>query len=342
MKTFVVHHRSPHHAVNSGYSRLIDYISEIDLVTGNIKFPYQLARLLTLGMRQDVGFYDSSSLLKELELYKLLREHKKEAKIIHYLNAERDIRHLVQWKRFFKNAVFCGTFHKPTEMLKEHFTSPANLKQLDGAIAVGSNQVDFLKDWLGISNIQYIPHGVDTQFFKPAVKKTDEQRILFVGQHLRDFETFNKTIKEILNAFPNVKVDIVLHKAYKRRIEQHASINIKSNINDLELRNSYQKATLLFLPLLNVTACNSILEGLACGVPIVTTNVGGNPVYLKGSKNILVPKQDTDACLEVIFKLLNDDDRLYSIGESSRLKAMEYDWKIVSNKVVEFYKELHK
>ena len=109
MNPIIIHHRSVHHAVNSGYSRLIDYIPNVSMVRGAVSFPYRLAKFISKNINQHAGNYDSSSVLKEIELFKLLRRNKNENKTIHYLNAERDIRQLIQWKSNFKNTNFSNS-----------------------------------------------------------------------------------------------------------------------------------------------------------------------------------------------------------------------------------------
>ena len=260
--------------------------------------------------------------------------------MVHYLNAERDIRHLINYKQFFKNTIFCGTFHKPPSILKEQIVNTNYLKKLNGAIAVGSNQVDFLKNWLNIENVKYIPHGVATDYFVPDATKKKEHTLLFVGQHLRDFEVFNFCIPKIAERIKDLKVNVVLRKEYNSKIKPHPAIQLFNGIDDVALRNLYQEASLLFLPLTDVTACNSILEAMACGLPIVTSDVGGNATYLKNTENILVSPTDTDSFIEVIVTLLKNEEKLKAIGISSRVKALEYDWKIIANEINIFYSGL--
>jgi len=337
MKPIIIHHRSVHHASNSGYSRLIDYLSEVNLISGNVKFPHKLAKFISKNTNQNASDYDSLSVLKEIELFKHLL--KSEQQLVHYLNAERDIRHIVNYKNRFKNVSFCGTFHKPPLILQNQIKDNSYLKKLDGAIAVGENQVEFLKNWLKNENVTYIPHGVDTNFFVPNKSKKKNNTIMFVGQHLRDFKLFNTCIPIIAEKISDLKINVVIRKEYVKQIESHSAINIFSGINDFELRSLYQESSLLFLPLKDVTACNSILEALACGLPIVTTDVGGNSSYLNGTKNILAPP-DKDFTISAIINLLNNENKLIQIGESSREHSLNFDWSLIVKQIELFYKSL--
>jgi glycosyltransferase involved in cell wall biosynthesis len=339
VNVYLVHHRSPHHANNSGYGRLMDYM-DAKVVYGTSKFPYRLAKILAGFHTQDKGNYNTGSTLKAIELYQQLKESKRQENVVHFLNGERDIRHLAFFKRSFPHTKFCATFHKPPEILKQTIPNPAALQKLDAAIALGANQMDFLKDWLQLENVAYIPHGVDTQFFKPEPSIKKSNRLLFVGQHLRDFETFNKTVPKLAAQIYNLHINVVVHPAYTNKIKPHAAINILTEVHDQLLRKLYQEATLLYLPMLDSTACNSLLEAMACGLPIITSEVGGNRAYLRDTGNVLIENGNVESFIKETVVILQDKVRLETVSKSSREKALELDWVPIARNIKAFYEKL--
>lgn len=342
MNVFIVHHRSSHHARQSGYGRLVDFI-EAEVIYGNPVLPYRAARFFSKFFSDSKGIYNSSSFYKNLELYSKLKKVRYEENVVHFLNGERDIRHLRFFKKRFPKTRFCATFHKPPEILKDIIPDPSELRFLDGAICVGINQVDFLKKWLETEIIQYIPHGVDTGFFNPDPEGIKEDYILFVGQHLRDFRMLNNTVPALLDAFNNLHLKAVVHHAFRDKVAAHPKIEIYSGISDCELREFYQKTRFLYLPMTDSTACNSVLEALACGLPIVTSRVGGTPEYLKNTENYLIAPGET-AEKEFVQKakdLLRAPEYVLSeIGKSSRKKVLEYEWEKLATRVRKFYASL--
>ena len=214
MKHIFVTHRSQHHAQNSGYSRLLDYFKNAEVISGKAEIPYKLAKTIAALANQNAGLYEASSVFKELELLKKLKTLSEEPSVVHYLNAERDIRRVVQSARAFKNTAFCATFHKPPEILEHRITKIAYIKKLNAAITVGENQVAYVKEKYKIDKVEYIPHGVDTNFFKPQRSLMQPNTLLFVGQHLRDFEALNYCVPRIAEKVSNLKVNVVMHKAY--------------------------------------------------------------------------------------------------------------------------------
>ena len=314
---------------------------DADVIYGSTKFPYRLAKIFAGFQTQAKGNYTTGSTLKAIELYQLLKENKGQNNVVHFLNGERDIRHLGFFKRSFPNTKFCATFHKPPEILKQTIPNPVALQKLDAAIAVGINQVNFLKDWLQIDDVAYIPHGVDTQFFVPDVSKKKRNTLLFVGQHLRDFETFNETVPTLVEKVKDLKVNVVIHPAYKDKILPHSCVNILTGVKDEQLCLLYQEASLLYLPMLDSTACNSLLEAMASGLPIVTSKVGGNGNYLKDTSNVLIESGNDVKFIDETVALLQDKSRLEAIGKTSRKKALELEWSNIAADVQGYYEKLN-
>ncbi|BAO74390.1 glycosyltransferase family 4 protein [Winogradskyella sp. PG-2] len=77
----------------------------------------------------------------------------------------------------------------------------------------------------------------------------------------------------------------------------------------------------------------TLIEAMALGLPIVSTNVGGIPFLVSDKEDaILVPPKDINAMTQAIIKLKNNrilKDKLITIA---RIKAEQFDWKIVKSK----------
>ena len=336
MANIIIHHRSKHHAQNSGYGQLADYIDAETLPYLTSNFPYKIGKFLANFVSNELGNYDTISLIKDYELCKRILSSNEKG-IVHYLNGERDIRFGIQLNKIKKNYKFIATFHKPPEILHKTFKN-TTFKKLDGAIAVGENQVDFLKNWLNNDNVKYIPHGIDTNFFVPNLAIKESNTLLFVGQHLRDFDAFNYVIPVVKKSIPDLKVNVVLRKDFAKYINPDSFITIYSGIDDVELRTLYQKATLLFLPLLNSTACNSILEAMACGLPIISTDVGGNNGYIKNDFGVVASKSNYDVLVQKTNDVLSNQNQLELMSIDARTNSLNYEWKNIAKEVHSFYK----
>ncbi|TGD57158.1 glycosyltransferase family 4 protein [Flavobacterium humi] len=340
MEKIIIHHRSSHHASNSGYGRLIDYMDAATIPSGKNSLPYKITKFVSKRADQKSGMYDSTSVIKDWELIRKLSFSKNRDRMVHFLNGERDIRYALIVKSLFSRTKVCATFHKPPEILSETIQNTQYLKKLDGAIAVGINQVDFLKNWLNSDKVAFIPHGVDTTFFTPGQSPKKENTILFVGQHLRDFEALNYAIPRLKEQIPGIKINAVLRRDFAHKIVANDAVTVFSGLDDESLRSLYQEAALLFLPLKNVTACNSILEAMACGLPIVSTDLEGNKGYVKNNSGVLVPANDNKALVDATLTLLRNKEGQIEMGQKARMESLSFEWEKVAGEISAFYDDL--
>ena len=71
----------------------------------------------------------------------------------------------------------------------------------------------------------------------------------------------------------------------------------------------------------------SLIEAMACGLCIVSTNVGGIPYLVEdGLDGLLVPPDDAAAMAAAVQKLLNDPGLAERLSSNARRKAEGFDW----------------
>ena len=78
------------------------------------------------------------------------------------------------------------------------------------------------------------------------------------------------------------------------------------------------------LPSLSEGLSNSLLESMAAGLPVIATNVGGNPEALEdGVTGIIVPPGDAGALARGMTLLLEDPERAAEFGEAARRRVAQ-------------------
>ncbi len=71
----------------------------------------------------------------------------------------------------------------------------------------------------------------------------------------------------------------------------------------------------------------SVIEAMALGLPVVSTNVGGLPFLIEnGTDGILVPPRNPDAFVTAIVGLLQDPARAARLAREGRKKVEGFDW----------------
>ncbi len=68
---------------------------------------------------------------------------------------------------------------------------------------------------------------------------------------------------------------------------------------------------------------NSIVEAMACGKPIIASNVGGIPDMIGGESGILVPPGDPGALAEAMLCLAKDKDRRRTMVQAARARYQQ-------------------
>ena len=83
----------------------------------------------------------------------------------------------------------------------------------------------------------------------------------------------------------------------------------------------------------------TILEAMACGKPVIATNVGGIPeIVIDGVSGILVPPKDPEALYRAMDQLLNDRVKLTKMGHHGERVCEE---RFSSNAMIEKIENLY-
>ena len=88
---------------------------------------------------------------------------------------------------------------------------------------------------------------------------------------------------------------------------------------------------------------STILEAMACKVPVITTNVGGNNEIIEHNQTgILIEPNNTQKLLEEIMKLFTNPEVKNRLINSAYTNVQKYDWKNVGKLYLNLYSKLLK
>jgi glycosyltransferase involved in cell wall biosynthesis len=117
------------------------------------------------------------------------------------------------------------------------------------------------------------------------------------------------------------------------------NVDFFSGVSDSELLRLYRDADLLLLPLLDSTANNSLLEGMACGLPIVSTDLPGIRDYVDEASAILCPRSDAGGLADGVLCIRKDPDMAVKMGAASRVRSLEFDWRRIARQMNTVYEK---
>jgi glycosyltransferase involved in cell wall biosynthesis len=116
------------------------------------------------------------------------------------------------------------------------------------------------------------------------------------------------------------------------------SIVFTNAVTNAELRALYHTANIFVYPTKGDTLPLVVLEAMACGLPIVSTSVGGIPFMVGPEQGILVPPGNANAVAQAVNQLLADPERQRWMGESAVKNVRNrFRWSLAAQRAVEGY-----
>ena len=226
------------------------------------------------------------------------------------------------------------------------------VSKLDGRIAVSKPAMEFVnKHFPG--NYTIIPNGVDLEHFSPEVSPIDEfcdgkLNILFVGrlEKRKGADYLLKAYQRIKRDIPNSRLIIVgpgtrLRHKYEKQVKQSGlrDVVFVGYTSYEELPRYYKTADICCAPATGWESFGIVLlEAMAVGKPIVASNIEGYAsLVTDGIEGLLVPPKDEDRLAQALISLMTDESLRQQMGARGRVKAKEYDWKYIAQRVLNYY-----
>jgi glycosyltransferase involved in cell wall biosynthesis len=239
---------------------------------------------------------------------------------------------LIEQLRRVSAAKIYAVFHQIPSVLVQYLKKAPPLK-LDGAICVARCQTPLLHAIASPGKTWFVPHGVDTTYFTPRGSCSDRPRVLCVGAYCRDFDTLRESAEIILQAIPESSVRLVAHPSILPPGLNLGRVELIAGAADDQLLEEYRRAWVVLLPLSDSTANNALLEGLACGKPVVASDVGGVRDYMGPECGALCPSGDAKAHATAVVDLLLDEARRRSASAAARARAEICAWPVVQQQI---------
>ncbi|MDP9053816.1 MAG: glycosyltransferase [Acidobacteriota bacterium] len=164
---------------------------------------------------------------------------------------------------------------------------------------------------------------------------------------MKGVEYFLEAAVSVLKTFPEVKLVIAGDGANRVELEQYAAqLGIAASVVftgfRTDLPDLLREADVSVLPSLSEGLSNSLLEAMSAGVPVIATNVGGNPEIVEdGTSGLLVPVRDANALAAAMIRMLADPELRRNLGTAGRRRiASEFSMERSLESVEHLYENL--
>ena len=209
--------------------------------------------------------------------------------------------------------IYMGLFKKKPSFLKLYIFQFI-LKKIE-LLTLSKSEYKFLKSFLLNSKVEYLPFGVDAEFWLPKNKENKgESYVLAVGNDLaRDWKLLVNSWEE---GFPNLKIISSLPiNTLKKNIEVIKGNWHSKTLNDIEMRDLYCNSEFIIIPLketIQPSGQSTCLQAMSCSKAVVLTKIKGvwDDNLMRHKENIFFIRSGNELDLKNSVKSLVRDVNL--------------------------------
>lgn len=314
-----------HHGKHSGYNQIRDYVNYDRFIDCQKSFNWivWLRRNRNVLTRLYFKIFGSRLWMVELKLIWLSLFNPAKY-IFHIIYGENIFKYLGYFKQ--QNMIVL-TLHQPPSFFESRKDSQLRaLRHADKLIVMSKEMEDYFKVQFPSKPVMFIPHGVDTKYFKPCGVKYNQ--ILMIGNWLRDFVFAARLFTLLKTRRPDIEV-IVLTSMQNHHYFQNVPVKLLSSVTDEELLKLYQTSKILFLPLTSFTANNALLEACSAGCQVLISTDKLNHLSDSQAPVRFIERELEDAYNEILHILAEYSSSIESYNRE--YVRNNFDWRIIGN-----------
>lgn len=236
-----------------------------------------------------------------------------------------------------------------------------SLNRADGVIAVSENTKSDLMEYFSVDSeaIRVIYNGVD-ETFRTRLADEDLDRwlkqldirqpyLLFVGNP-KPHKNLDRVIQAYARAleigtFDGPLVCVGDRTAAQFKLRQRADqlgiadrVRLLGHVAQEALPALYQGASLFLYPTLYEGFGLPVVEAMASGTPVLTSNTSALKEIGSGCAHLVDPL-DTERMAKAIARLMGDDEYRASLADKGLDRSRDFRWPLTAERTLELYRE---
>lgn len=224
----------------------------------------------------------------------------------------------------------------------------------DAVVAVSNGLREFAFQTTPELPIEVIPNAIELSVFTPPLHRQSDGpvRLIFVGRfnNFKNVEMLVETACLLAKkGVDNFELVLVGDGERRSNVERAVSekgltkrVRLLGWLDRAELVEQYRRADIFVSATTWEGMPNTVLEGMACGLPVVSTRASGlEELVREGINGYLVDINEVNALADRLVNLINNRyERLRMSKESRKIAEQEFAWEYIAEQYVEIYKRI--
>ena len=209
----------------------------------------------------------------------------------------------------------------------------------------------YLRDVFGKRGIEcsVVPNVVDLSRFLSRERSAGEAEVIITRnlEAIYGIDTGIRAFAKIRRALPHARLTIAGAGPERARLERlcrepalEGAVTFAGALERAGMNRLYQSADILLNPARVDNMPNALLEAMAAGVPIVSTDAGGIPYLVEhGRTGMLAPVDDAEGLASLTLAVLQSPALASRLRQAGLEEARKYAWPVVGIQLIDIYRQ---
>lgn len=200
----------------------------------------------------------------------------------------------------------------------------------------------------GYTNLKYIPNTIELEMYTQFEKTFTVPKILWVRSFAKIYNP-SMAVKVFINLkkkFPDAQLCMIGPRkddSYEKTVRFAKKNNVEVSLTGKLSKEEWIAISKDYNVFINTTHFDntpvSVIEAMALGLPVVSTNVGGIPYLLAHDNNaLLVSDNDVEEMTNQINRLFTQPQLAEDLSKNAKKTIQDFDWEIVKKQWMDLLK----